>query len=124
MTDMRRRSSSDRGIIDYLPRPTTFVVPTDKMRNGELSEVCSAGFTAGICNDPNQQIYDPFSTTATSGGHVVRKALLNNQLLSGELNTIGSRYITYYPKPNIPGVPADGTGNFYSNNASTDAYHA
>jgi hypothetical protein len=113
-----------QGIIDYLPQPTTFVVPTDKMRNGDLSEVCSAGFVAGICNDPNQQIYDPFSPTSTTGGHVIRKPLLNNQISGGELNTIGSRYITYYPKANVAGVPADGTGNFYSDNATTDAYHA
>ncbi len=35
------------------------VVPTDAFKTGDLSALCTAGFTAGICNNTSQQLYNP-----------------------------------------------------------------
>ncbi|MBT9332989.1 TonB-dependent receptor [Paracidobacterium acidisoli] len=111
-------------VLDYTPSPANFTVPTQKMRGGDLSEICTTGFVNGICSNPNQQIYNPFSATATSGGHVIRAPFLNNQIPSNLINSIGSKYMTYFPLPNIPGAAADGSVNYYSPDAQTDNYHA
>ena len=110
-------------IRDYDPNPTEYVVPTQKMRTGDLSEICTAGFNASeVCNNISQQIYNPFSATATSGGHVTRQPFLNNKVSSTLINPITSKYLSYYPLPNIPGVAADGSANFFSENVQVVDY--
>lgn len=112
-------------VLDYFPEPTTFVVPTAAMRKGDLSAICTAGFNSdGVCNDLNQQVYNPFSATATTGGHVTRQPFPNNQIPSNLINPITAKILSYYPQPNIPGVSADGSPNYYSPDAQTDTYHA
>jgi Carboxypeptidase regulatory-like domain len=66
-------------------------VPTDAMRNGDLSNLCTAGFTGGVCNDPTQQIYDP-----TTG-----QPFLNNQVPSGMISPIAQGILKLYPLPNV-----------------------
>ena len=34
-------------------------VPNAAFRGGDLSALCTAGFTGGLCNDPTHQLYDP-----------------------------------------------------------------
>ncbi|WP_446743068.1 carboxypeptidase regulatory-like domain-containing protein [Silvibacterium acidisoli] len=111
-------------VRDTLPRPTSYEVPTLKMRTGDLSEVCTSGFTNGLCNTANQQVYNPFSATATSDGHVIRQPFLNNQIPASLLSTFGQKVLSLYPQPNIPGGTVDGTPNFYSPNSDTDTYYA
>lgn len=112
-------------ILDYFPTPAEYVVPTQKMRTGDLSEVCTAGFnSSGICNNLNQQIYNPFSATATSGGHVTRQPLRNNQIPSNLINPIGLKYLSYFPQPNIPGAAPDGSSNYADPNAQVITYHS
>lgn len=41
--------------------------PTEDMRKGNFSAVCTAGFTNGLCNKPTQQIYDPTTHAAVPG---------------------------------------------------------
>jgi hypothetical protein len=36
-------------------------VPNEAFRSGDLSALCTAGFTGGMCNDPTLQLYDPTS---------------------------------------------------------------
>lgn len=112
-------------ILDYFPTPAEYVVPTQKMRTGDLSEICTAGFdTNGACNNLNQQIYNPFSATASTGGHVTRKPLPYNQIPSSLINPIGSKYMSYYPLPNIPGAAPDGSSNYADPNAQVITYHS
>lgn len=111
-------------VRDTLPRPTSYLVPTQKMRTGDLSEVCTAGFTNGLCNNANQQIYNPFSAKATSGGHVTRQPFLNNQIPAALQNKTGLNVLSLYPQANIPGAAADGSVNYYSPNSDTDTFDA
>jgi Carboxypeptidase regulatory-like domain len=63
-------------------------VPTPAMRNGDLSNLCTAGFTGGVCNDPTQQLYDPNTGTA----------LQNNQVTN--ISPIAQSLLMLYPQPN------------------------
>lgn len=110
-------------IRDYFPTPATYVVPSQKMRTGDLSEICTAGFNnAGVCNDANQQIYNPFSATVTSGGHVTRQPFANNKIPSNLINQTGSKYLSYFPLPNIPDAAPDGSANYTDPNSQVISY--
>ena len=81
------------------PSSTNILVPTDTQLGGDFSALCTAGFNgSGVCNDPSQQIYNPF-TTAPSGGGFTRQPFANNIVPS---NLIDSRLVdfihTVYPK--------------------------
>ncbi len=64
------------------PVQSPILVPTAAFYTGDFSAYCTAGFTAGICNNPSQQIYNPF-TTAVSGSGFTRQPYLNNQIPVG-----------------------------------------
>ena len=68
------------------PISQPILVPTDKQLGGDFSDLCTKGFTAGVCNDPTQQIYDPTKTTA-SGSGFTRPPFLNNQIPSSEIDS-------------------------------------
>jgi len=112
------------GTIDKFPEPRTDTVPTLAMRGGDLSAICTAGFINGICGNANQQMYNPFTATPTSGGHVKRLPFLNNQIPANLLNPITQAYLNYYPAPNILNVPADGTPNHFSVNPRADHFYS
>jgi Carboxypeptidase regulatory-like domain len=42
-------------------------VPNADFQSGDLSADCTAGFTGGLCNDPNQQLYDPVTLNPIPG---------------------------------------------------------
>src|SRR5580704_18028032 len=42
-------------------------VPPAAFQKGDLSGLCTAGFTGGICNDPTHQLYDPTTHAAIPG---------------------------------------------------------
>src|SRR5207253_6011781 len=44
------------------PIRSRILVPTAAMYGGDFSSYCTAGFTAGLCNNPGQQIYNPYTT--------------------------------------------------------------
>ena len=59
------------------PASTTHISEPDAAtRTGDFAEICSAGFTSGICNDPSQQLYDPASSVTVNG----RTPFMNNQV--------------------------------------------
>ena len=39
----------------------------EAFRRGDFSALCTTGFTAGICNDPTHQLYDPTTHAAIPG---------------------------------------------------------
>jgi hypothetical protein len=62
------------------PESANILVPTPTQLSGDFSAQCTAGFTGGLCNNPAQQIYNPF-TTAPSGASpsgFARQPFLNN----------------------------------------------
>jgi len=69
-------------------------VPSLAERQGNFAQLCTSGFTGGICNDPNpndgQQLYS-FAT-----GQPV--PVINNQLTS--INPVSSNILPFFPAPN------------------------
>lgn len=67
-----------------------YTVPTEKMMTGDFSELSA-------------QLYDPTTQTMAtdSNGHSypVRAAFANNKIPSGELSSVGSKFIQWYPTP-------------------------
>ena len=90
-----------QGFRYSLPNSANTLVPTDTQLGGDFSALCTAGFTAGVCNDPTQQIYNPFTTTASgsSASGFTRQPFLNNHIPS---NLIDARLVGFvqsvYPK--------------------------
>jgi hypothetical protein len=80
---------------DVQPEPTTFTVPTEKMRAGDFSE-----FTT--------QVFDP--ATVTSAG--ARTAFANNVIPANRINPVAAAYTTLYPLPNKAGATVL---NYFSN---------
>jgi hypothetical protein len=79
-------------------------VPTPAMRNGDLSYLCTAGFTGGVCNDPTGQIYDPYTG----------QPLANNQVTN--ISPIAQQILKLYPEPNNKN--AFTTNNYNVNSAA------
>jgi hypothetical protein len=87
-----------QGFRYSLPSSANILVPTATQLSGDFGALCTAGFTAGVCNNPAQQIYDPFTTTP-SGSGFTRTPFANNVIPA---NLIDSRLVTFmqtvYPK--------------------------
>jgi hypothetical protein len=88
---------------DVQPEPTTFTVPTEKMRAGDFSEF-------------GNQVFDPF--TVTSAG--VRTAFANNVIPSNRISPVAAAYAAMYPQPNRPGTVL----NYFSNQLRPYDYNA
>src|SRR6266436_6746904 len=103
-----------QGFRYSLPNTENILVPTDKQLGGDFSDLCTAGFTAGVCNNSTQQIYNPFTTTA-SGSGFTRQPFLNNQIptnlidsrLVGFVQTVYPRAGTYNPQTNSNAFDSD-----------------
>ncbi len=80
---------------DVQPEPTTFTVPTEKMRSGDLSEFSTP-------------IFDP---STGSGSTVTRTAFANNSIPAARINPVAAAYAALYPLPNKPGTNL----NYFSN---------
>src|SRR5215813_5671466 len=82
--------------------PELATVPTDKMRNGDFSELLGTGLTTrpqaftgcGAAVLVNGGIYDPLTCTQFSG----------NVIPSNRINQAGQNYLKAFPEPNLPGI--------------------
>ncbi len=71
----------------------TTTVPTTPERTGNFGDLCTAGFTAGVCNNAAQQLYDPLTVSYDAAtGEYVRQPIPNNDLTGTEPIT-GQPYI-------------------------------
>lgn len=66
-------------------------VPTSAMRNGNMSFLCTVGFTNGVCNDPSGQIYNPLTG----------QPFANNLISSGMISPVAQGILKLYPLPKI-----------------------
>jgi hypothetical protein len=84
---------------------TFFSVPTEAMRNGNLSGATNA-------NGSLQTIYNPFTGTPDGRG---REQFSGNMIPSTMINPVSRRIIDLlYPLPNTPGIGAGGLTNNYT----------
>lgn len=82
----------------------TPTVPTEKMKQGDFSELLALGSA--------YQIYNPFTRRAVAGGRFQQDPFPGNIIPSNLINPIARKVVdTYFPKPLTAGN-ADGTNNF------------
>ena len=80
-------------------------VPTEKMRNGDFSELLALG--------PQYQIYDPATIRPhpTQAGRFTRDPFPGNVIPQNRIDPIARKILDFYPLPNQPGT-ADGANNY------------
>jgi len=83
------------------------VVPTDAFKNGDLSALCTAGFTAGICNNTSQQLYNPADGYAP---------FLNNQV---PVSPIAEALEAIFPEGNAGASPTVVGGELWNGIATS-----
>ena len=92
------------GIHESRPRNSgTPTVPTEKMRNGDFSELLALG--------SQYQIYNPFTRRSIGGGRFQQDPFPGNIIPAGMINPVAKAALEYIGRPLTPGN-ADGTGNF------------
>jgi len=115
-------------------------VPTAKMLQGDFSELCTTGFTNGICNPlpgggtgtsatntnlVSYQLYDACGGNAGQGQacptNTTRTPFLNNQIPLSRFSTVAKNVIAfpYWGKPNVPGRQNNGTLQNFSEYAKS-----
>jgi hypothetical protein len=92
------------GIHEARPRnggiPT---VPTEKMRNGDFSDLLALG--------PQYQVYNPFTRRAIGNGRFQQDPFPGNIIPQSLINPVARAALEYIGRPLTPGNP-DGTSNF------------
>jgi hypothetical protein len=93
------------GIPESRPRNNgTPTIPSEKMRNGDFSELLAV--------NSSYQIYNPFTRRTAAGGRIQSDPFPGNIIPANLINPIARKFVdTYLPKPTAAGA-ADGTGNF------------
>src|SRR6185437_13126524 len=104
--------------------PKTFIgsVPTQAERNGD--------FSALLAINPNYQLYNPYSVTATTdknGKVTYKRDPIQGNILSKAgltINPIAAKYFALMPLPNYNGstTGADGTNNFFASDPTQNNY--
>jgi hypothetical protein len=90
---------------DVQPEPSSYTVPTMKMREGDFSE------WAGVT------IYDPRTAT---GSNNTRTAFAGNRIPTDRINPVARAYTALYPEPNQPGLE----DNYFTNMLRPYDYNA
>ena len=92
------------GIHESRPRNNgTPTVPTEKMRNGDFSELLALG--------PQYQIYNPFTRRAVGNGRFQQDPFPGNIIPQNLINPVSRAALEYFARPLTAGN-ADGTSNF------------
>ena len=89
------------GYIQTSPYTATFVVPTDRERNGDFSQTFNADGSLHVIYDPND--------TYTDANGVHRRPFAGNVINSP--NTVGKNIASYFPSPNTGANEFTGTDN-------------
>ena len=88
-----------------VPSPNIVTVPTEKMRNGDFSDLLAIG--------PQYQIYNPLTTRPhpTQAGRFLRDPFPGNIIPSRMIDPVALNILDYFPLPNQAST-ADGQQNF------------
>ncbi len=65
-------------------------VPSAAERSGNFAELCPEGFTAGFCNNPNNQLFNVFANAPYP----------NNEIPQGQINSVSQTLLPFFPLPN------------------------
>ena len=83
-------------IQNNLPNPYTGFMPTDAMRSGDFSSLCSSFNTSGFCTS-GIQLYNPNSAIDSTGN---RTSYFANNNIAGYIDPVAAAIIKYFPEPN------------------------
>jgi hypothetical protein len=100
------------GIRQSEPEPSFSTVPTEAIRNGNLSQLLTVGST--------YTVYDP-ATGVQEGARIRRQPFPGNIIPTNRLNSVSRNFFQYIPLPNTAGA-ADGTNNHFSNAIRSDTF--
>jgi hypothetical protein len=104
------------GIHESRPRNNgTPTVPTEKMRNGDFSELLALG--------PQYQIYNPFTRRAIGNGRFQQDPFPGNIIPQNLINPVARAALEYFGRPLTAGNP-DGTSNFQNPSLPEDIKYA
>ncbi len=103
-------------IRQVIPDPFVTSVPTPAQKAGNFSQTYYARDASG--NPLVQAIYDPFSTTAGTGGALVRTPFPGNIIPTSRLDPVAVKVFSYIPLGNVPGDPLTVLNNL-TNNGNT-----
>ncbi len=92
---------------DVQPEPSTYTVPTEKMRNGDFTEFSNL-------------VYDPFTVTPSG----TRSPFSGNIIPAHRINPVAKAYTAYYPLPNQAGSGNGTVGNYFTNQLRPYDYNA
>ncbi|MPY89388.1 MAG: hypothetical protein GEU99_15855 [Luteitalea sp.] len=98
-------------LYDQFPEPGPQTVPTERMRNGDFSELRAEGI----------HIYDPL-TARREGDRIVRDPFRGNIIPQDRLDPIAQQYLSHYPLPNQPGNQL--RDNYFSTNPRGDDFYS
>jgi Carboxypeptidase regulatory-like domain/TonB dependent receptor-like, beta-barrel len=99
-------------LYDTFPEPLPQTVPTQAMRNGDLSALLAQGTI----------IYDPATATQV-GARVVRQPFPGNIIPANRINPIAAAVLKFYPLPNQP-ADNQGRNNFFYVNPRDDTFYS
>ena len=92
----------------------TSTVPTEKVRNGDLSEWRALG--------ERYQVYDPFSTVALPNGTFRRQPVPDNRIPQSQIDPVARSIMKYWPMPNQAAANAEQRNNFYYTGKALEDY--
>jgi hypothetical protein len=87
-----------------VPQSFTASVPTEAMRQGDLSQLLRLG--------ANYQVYDPHTTVPAANGRFQRQPIAGNIIPASRLDPVALNILKYYPLPNQAGT-AEARNNFF-----------
>ena len=103
------------GLKSLDPTPFgTSAVPTDAERNGNLGGLLALGTT--------YQLYDPYSSVATTGGLYSRQPLPGNIVPASQINPASAAIAKLWDEPNLAGT-STGLNNYTMAMNSKDTYY-
>jgi hypothetical protein len=99
-------------LYDTFPEPLPQTVPTQAMRNGDLSALLAQGTI----------IYDPATATQV-GSRVVRQPFPGNIIPANRINPIAAAALKFFPLPN-QAADNQGRNNFFYVNPRDDTFYS
>lgn len=105
--------------VRYLGR--TITSPDARQRAGDFSQTFTATGAQIIIHDPLTTVANP-----ARPGRYIRSAFPGNVIPPSRINPVAAKMLSYYPMPNLPGLPFSHAQNLYQQGAqpmSKDHYN-
>jgi hypothetical protein len=106
------------GLLDSSAGSYTGTMPTALERTGDFSQTKDSNGVPIVIYDPSTTKLNP--NVAAGVTQYIRTPFPGNIVPATEINSVGSKLLSYYPMPNQAGVGQSSTNNYFSNAPGTD----